>query len=277
MKVQVSLRKKGKMNKIILENDEVVAQLDESVVYELSYSDLLGVNLLKIEVFNDTSMDLVYNFGSDVKLEVQIHVNSGVHLNLYEKVVGDKAKVRTKYYLLDDSDVVVSKFDDVRVVNEYVVIMLLGMRAKIKYNLKTVALDVLNYDILTYHNASDTVSNIINNGVCIKDGRIKFNVSSFVPSGSKNCDVSQSNKIVNLTDNECVIKPNLYIDEFDVSASHSAWIGSVNEDSLFYLMSRGIDRDSATRLLVKGFLTGSLDIDDDKKNDIIRRIDDYWR
>ncbi|OUM96166.1 MAG: Fe-S cluster assembly protein SufD [Thermobacillus sp. ZCTH02-B1] len=49
--------------------------------------------------------------------------------------------------------------------------------------------------------------------------------------------------------------PILLIDEDDVKADHAASVGRVNEEQIYYLMSRGIDRELAERLIIRGFLT----------------------
>ena len=48
--------------------------------------------------------------------------------------------------------------------------------------------------------------------------------------------------------------PNLEIAANDVRCSHGATAGKVAEDQLFYLMSRGLSRHEAERLIVTGFL-----------------------
>ncbi|MFE4570017.1 Fe-S cluster assembly protein SufD [Paenibacillus chitinolyticus] len=48
--------------------------------------------------------------------------------------------------------------------------------------------------------------------------------------------------------------PILLIDEDDVKAGHAASVGQVNQDQVYYMMSRGISREEATRLLIYGFL-----------------------
>ena len=40
----------------------------------------------------------------------------------------------------------------------------------------------------------------------------------------------------------------------DAQLSHEAAIGKIREEELFYLMSRGLDEEKATQLIVKGFL-----------------------
>ena len=47
--------------------------------------------------------------------------------------------------------------------------------------------------------------------------------------------------------------PSLEIDANDVRASHGATIGQINEEDVFYLMSRGIPRDTAVKMVVQGF------------------------
>jgi Fe-S cluster assembly protein SufD len=47
--------------------------------------------------------------------------------------------------------------------------------------------------------------------------------------------------------------PTLEIDANDVRASHGSTIGKIDEEYIFYLMSRGISRNTAVRMVVEGF------------------------
>ena len=47
---------------------------------------------------------------------------------------------------------------------------------------------------------------------------------------------------------------NSLIDENDVTAGHAASIGQVDPEDMYYLMSRGLDKATAERLVVRGFL-----------------------
>jgi len=49
--------------------------------------------------------------------------------------------------------------------------------------------------------------------------------------------------------------PELEIESNEVKASHAASIGRVDEEQLFYLMSRGLNRDEAVKLIIEAFLT----------------------
>ncbi len=64
-------------------------------------------------------------------------------------------------------------------------------------------------------------------------------------------------------------KPELEIYADDVKCSHGSTSGNLDEDSLYYLMTRGLNRKEATKLLVKGFLA---DVAEVIKSDSIRQF-----
>lgn len=65
--------------------------------------------------------------------------------------------------------------------------------------------------------------------------------------------------------------PNLEIKTDDVKAGHSASVGKINEDALFYLLSRGIDEADARALMVQGFFETEINyIADENTKEIIR-------
>lgn len=49
--------------------------------------------------------------------------------------------------------------------------------------------------------------------------------------------------------------PELEVDEDDVACSHASSVGTVDQERLFYLMSRGLDRPAAERRLAEGFVS----------------------
>ena len=53
----------------------------------------------------------------------------------------------------------------------------------------------------------------------------------------------------------------MLIDQYEVTSSHSAYIGKFSDDILFYFMSRGISKKIAYELLIRALLInqGSLD------------------
>lgn len=57
----------------------------------------------------------------------------------------------------------------------------------------------------------------------------------------------------------CDAIPGLEIEANDVRATHGASIGPIDEEQIFYLQSRGLDREQAKRTIVEGFLTPTLE------------------
>ena len=68
-------------------------------------------------------------------------------------------------------------------------------------------------------------------------------------------------------------KPELEIYADDVKCSHGSASGSLNEDSIFYLMSRGLNYKIAKELLINGFLLEVVEkITDDKIKKLIKKL-----
>ena len=68
-------------------------------------------------------------------------------------------------------------------------------------------------------------------------------------------------------------KPELEIYADDVKCSHGSASGSLNEDSIFYLMSRGLNYQEAKKLLINGFLLDVIEkITDTEIKNLIKNI-----
>ena len=77
----------------------------------------------------------------------------------------------------------------------------------------------------------------------------------FVNSDAQKTDGYQLSKAILLNkDSEFNAKPELEIYADDVKCSHGSASGSLNEESIFYLMSRGLNYNQARELLINGFL-----------------------
>ena len=77
----------------------------------------------------------------------------------------------------------------------------------------------------------------------------------FVNSEAQKTDGYQLSKAILLSENaEFNAKPELEIYADDVKCSHGSASGSLNENSIFYLMTRGLNYKEAKELLINGFL-----------------------
>ena len=91
-----------------------------------------------------------------------------------------------------------------------------------------------------------------------------YYVDGVVPKTSDKCICNQDNQIINMDNGKSTICPNLLIDNYDVDSNHAAYIGKFKDEIMFYMMSRGISREVAYRLLLNGFLINSDSIEKDK-------------
>lgn len=263
------------MNKIKVVDEQVlVEESDELIEVTLSDKlDIFDIIKLRINVIGNTDIQIYYENSNDSKLDVLINLKEDVCCNIYELKKENDVKIQYKYYLGARSNLQVHKFYNCNIVKELDIIELNGEYANIYYKFHTISTDCQKYDLVVYHNSRCTKSNIINKGVNIKNGSLFFNVTSVVYNGIIDCDLNQNNRIITMNDRKCNINPNLLIEENDVVANHSALIGKFNEEEIFYLMSRGIKKDDAIRLLTKGFLNDETVFLEDIQN----VIDMYWR
>ncbi|MDT3415823.1 Fe-S cluster assembly protein SufD [Brevibacillus aydinogluensis] len=101
------------------------------------------------------------------------------------------------------------------------------------------------------HSESDMVSKAVMTG----EATTILNGITKIEKGAEKANGEQAENILMLSEKaRGDANPILLIDEDDVKAGHAASVGRVSEESIYYLMSRGIDRQEAERLIILGFL-----------------------
>lgn len=91
-------------------------------------------------------------------------------------------------------------------------------------------------------------------GIAGGRARCVFNGKAVVREGADGTDAEQSNHNLLLSEQaEIDTKPELEIYADDVKCSHGATIGQLDEAAIFYLRSRGLDRDQAAQVLTRAF------------------------
>lgn len=92
-------------------------------------------------------------------------------------------------------------------------------------------------------------------GISSGRARVAFNGKIVVRKGAHGTDSSQSLRgLLAGPDAEIDVRPQLEIYTDDVRCSHGATAGKLDDNMLFYLLSRGLDRETALRLLKWAFL-----------------------
>jgi Fe-S cluster assembly protein SufD len=105
------------------------------------------------------------------------------------------------------------------------------------------------------HLAPNTASDLLYKGALDDASRSVFRGVIRVHPRAQKTDAYQTNRNLLLSDHARADSlPNLEIQADDVKCSHGATVGQLDEEARFYLMSRGLSREQAERLVVMGFL-----------------------
>lgn len=220
---------------------------------------------------------IIINLSSDVNLLINDVFFAEYEINVYNAnsniLILKDAKDDSKYIINVNKGRVSFNNFSFSSKDTYILANLNSEHSRIDIYNSTIAFNKVKYDILVNHNNSKTISNVYNNGITKENGTIIYNVTSYAPSNIKEGVINQDSKIYTLNEiNENRINPILLIDSFDVEARHAAFIGNYKEDALFYLMSRGLDRNEASNLLIIGSLIGILDICFDEKEKLKKKL-----
>ena len=147
-------------------------------------------------------------------------------------------------------------------------------------DMKVVALSsgkqVQGIDTRVTNYGCNSIGNILQHGVILEKGTLTFNGIGHIIKGAKGADAQQESRVLMLSDQaRSDANPILLIDENDVTAGHAASIGQVDPEDMYYLMSRGLDKATAERLVVRGFL-GSVIVEipvKEVRDEMIENID----
>lgn len=122
------------------------------------------------------------------------------------------------------------------------------------------------------HHVPNCTSNQLYKGILNNASRAVFNGKVFVRSIAQQTNSYQLNKNL-LLGNDCRVdtKPQLEIFADDVKCTHGATIGQLDENEMFYLQTRCIPRNLATKMLVHGFVDDLFSTI--KNNNIRQKVD----
>lgn len=118
-----------------------------------------------------------------------------------------------------------------------------------------------NFDNYIRHVGRATVSRLFVRGVQKDESNSIFNARTKIERGASRADGEQTQRVLMLSEKaRGDANPILLINEYDVIAGHAASVGRVDPEQLYYLMSRGIKKETAEKLIVEGFLEPVVDL-----------------
>ena len=258
------------------------------VIYNITNKDLVSKSInLKFDILLEENSSLkLIEFSNDKSTTnfININYNFDVQKNsiLKNYKIDNNSNSNIKYYFNNISQ-------DTNSVSE---IFLLSSGSEFikneincKLNGKYASAFVNGVFILNetkHHEIKTNINHIVENtksyqlikGVLEDESKAVYQGKIFVDSKAQKTDGYQLSKAILLNDNtEFNAKPELEIYADDVKCSHGSASGSLNEDSIFYLMSRGLNYQEAKKLLINGFLLDVVEkITDSEIKNLIKNI-----
>lgn len=113
----------------------------------------------------------------------------------------------------------------------------------------------LDAGLVMHHIGHYTSSDMLTKSVLKDKARAVYRALTDIEDGAVNTSGFQVENALVLNKGARIDAiPELEIEETEVQAGHAATVGQVDETQLFYLMSRGVPRAEAVKLIVEGFL-----------------------
>ena len=133
------------------------------------------------------------------------------------------------------------------------------------------------YDINneTKHIASKTTSEMLTRVVLNDKAKTVYRGLIKISPKAVNCEGYQKDDTILLSENaKADVVPNLEIANNEVKCSHGATISQIDDDKLFYMMSRGIDDKTAKKAIIEGFFDPIMAkiVNEEMKQEIIDSI-----
>ncbi len=249
------------------------------VIYNITNKDLVSKSInLKVDILleENSSLKLV-DFSNDESITnfININYNFDVQKNsiLKNYKIDNNSNSNVKYYfnnINQDSNSVAEIFllsSGSEFIKNEINCNLNGKYASAFVNGVFILNETKHHEIKTNinHLIENTKSYQLIKGVLEDKSKAVYQGKIFVNSKAQKTDGYQLSKAVLLNENtEFNAKPELEIYADDVKCSHGSASGNLNEESIFYLKSRGLNYKEANKLLINGFLL-----------DVVEKITDF--
>ena len=221
----------------------IVAEDNSAVTYVENY---LSNNDGEGSIFNIVT-EVIANANSKVKYGAVDNLGKGVTTYVNRRgVVGRDATLEWALGLMNDGDTisenVTNLMGDGSVGDTKTVVVGRGEQKQ-------------NFTTKVVHFGKNSDGQILKHGVMKDSASSVFNGIGKIEHGASKSNAEQESRVLMLSEKaRGDANPILLIDEDDVTAGHAASAGRIDPLQLYYLMSRGISKKEAERLVIHGFL-----------------------
>ncbi|WP_339147682.1 MULTISPECIES: Fe-S cluster assembly protein SufD [unclassified Sutcliffiella] len=221
----------------------IVAEDNSAVTYVENY---LSSNDGEGSIFNIVT-EVIANGNSKVQYGAVDNLGKGVTTYVNRRgVVGRDATLEWALGLMNDGDTisenVTNLMGDGSVGDTKTVVVGRGEQKQ-------------NFTTKVVHFGKNSDGQILKHGVMKDSASSVFNGIGKIEHGASKSNAEQESRVLMLSEKaRGDANPILLIDEDDVTAGHAASAGRIDPLQLYYLMSRGISKKEAERLVIHGFL-----------------------
>ena len=264
---------------IEINNNKIIVN-DVSSLQIVYLIDQVGNYSIDLEINGSLKLIETYNFKQDTTFTKNINITKNSNVLRYidnQSTFNINAKVIENVKVMQDSDV---KCAYVELSNSNIEMdvnySLVKENANANIRLATLAKEKENKHITIsiVHEAPYTTGIMNNYGVTKNEASLVIDGIGRIKKGNCQSNSHKANKII-VFDKLCKAKANpyLYIDEYDVKASHGASVGKIDEEHLYYLQSRGLSKEDAMHLVTYGYFMPVLEfIDNDELKELFNEM-----
>jgi Fe-S cluster assembly protein SufD len=245
---------------------------DSKIQIKINHKTLKDYTIFQHNIFNfkkncevilEDNFNLSENTINNIQHNIDVEEGSNIKHNLFQKFSKtNKLYLTTNTSCAKDSSFIqhslnfadgfVRNFHEVKLNGEFSKAILKGCFF-LKNN------NVCSNKTYISHNAENCESDQIYKGILNNNSKANYFSNTFVSKNAQKTEGFQLSKGILLTDNcSFFSKPELRIFADDVKCSHGSTIGPVDESALYYLRSRGINKNEAMKMIISSFIKDDL-------------------
>lgn len=206
----------------------------------------IDTNHYELVIKEDTTYYLINNVDNlDLEIKVLENKKGIVYLEAIKKEVIIKSSVKDNGSLLVNSLGIDTSIASEITLNNNSTLRFASSIASIVDTINKITINQVGENSKAEYLAS---------GVNLGGNKFHFLIDGIINKESRGSFLEEDSNIINLKDGDSKIIPNMIINNEDVSANHSAYIGKIKNEDIYYLESRGLRRIEIEKILLKASL-----------------------
>ena len=261
-----------KVIKMKINNNDVIEIKEGFNEYIIDTNENISIN---INAYNSSNSFIRIINAKNIKIESSIKANN-VTIVFWNDSDNDINSIEN-YDVLENTNFTLAYGEcNNGAANRNIDLNIIGSNSEILLSSASLVSNKKNYRMNVVNKVGNTIANIKNFAVVLNGGNLMIDAIGKIEKNAKRSASHQTSRALSFEEGQnTTILPELLIDENDVQASHAMTIGRVDENQLYYLMSRGLNVKECTSLISKGYLLPITDLieNEEIKNKLIDELE----